>query len=65
MQEQINAARAAVENLNYSPAWAAAGAVGAVLDAVEAMAREVEAIKAAQAPAVEPEPAPAEGEGVA
>lgn len=53
MQEKIEAARAALENMKHSPAWAAAEAVEAVLDAVEAMA-------AAQA--VEPAPAdPVEG----
>lgn len=53
MNEKIEAARAAVQALEYSPAWAAAEAMRAVLDAVQAVA---------DAQAVEPAPAdPVEG----
>lgn len=46
MNEKLQAAREAVEALKNSPAWAAADAFGAVLDALEAVAAEV-----AEAPA--------------
>lgn len=38
MQEKIDQARAAVSALEYSPAWAAAEAMRALLDAVQAVA---------------------------
>lgn len=47
MKEKIDQARAAVNALEYSPAWAAAEALRAVLDAVQAVA---------DAQAVEPAP---------
>lgn len=43
MNEKIEAARAAVEAMRNTPAWAAADAVAAVLDAVEALAGELAA----------------------
>ena len=44
MDEKIRAAKFEVENLRYSPAWQAAAAVAAALDAVEAVAVEVHAM---------------------
>lgn len=38
MNEKIEAARAAVQALEYSPAWVAAEAMRAVLDAIQAVA---------------------------
>ena len=53
MQEKIDIARAAVTALEYSPAWAAAEAMRALLEAVQAVA---------DAQASEPAPAdPVEG----